>query len=78
MLALDEAGNLGIKTIVDNDKVKFIPIAVVKVEPDGVWLGDTPNPVEVITVGQGFVRDGDTVIPAREQDKADSDNKDSQ
>ncbi|KLU98717.1 efflux RND transporter periplasmic adaptor subunit [Photobacterium aphoticum] len=78
MLALDEAGNLGIKTIVDNDKVKFIPIAVVKVEPDGVWLGDTPNPVEVITVGQGFVRDGDTVIPAREQDKADSDNEDSQ
>ncbi|MGF1685398.1 efflux RND transporter periplasmic adaptor subunit [Photobacterium japonica] len=66
MLALDEAGNLGIKTVVDTDKVKFIPIAVVKVEPDGVWLGGTPNPVDVITVGQGFVRDGDSVIPTHE------------
>lgn len=66
MLALDEAGNLGIKTLTDGDLVKFIPIAIVKVEPDGVWLGGTAQHVEVITVGQGFVRDGDTVIPVRQ------------
>ncbi|MGR5141950.1 efflux RND transporter periplasmic adaptor subunit [Photobacterium sp. DNB23_23_1] len=65
MLALDEAGNLGIKTLAADDKVHFVPISIVKVEPDGVWLGGTENTVEVITTGQGFVRDGDTVIPVR-------------
>ena len=41
MLALDEAGNLGIKTLAADDKVHFVPISIVKVEPDGVWLGGT-------------------------------------
>lgn len=66
MLALDEAGNLGIKTLTNNDLVLFVPIAIVKVESDGVWLSGTSNPVDVITVGQGFARDGDTVIPTRQ------------
>ncbi|PSU34900.1 efflux RND transporter periplasmic adaptor subunit [Photobacterium lutimaris] len=65
MLALDEAGNLGIKTLAAGDKVHFVPISIVKVEPDGVWLAGTENTVEIITTGQGFVRDGDTVIPVR-------------
>lgn len=65
MLALDEAGNLGIKTLSADDTVHFVPISIIKVEPDGVWLGGTENTVEVITTGQGFVRDGDTVIPVR-------------
>lgn len=63
MLALDEIGNLGIKTLVADNKVAFAPIAIVKVEPDGVWLGGLGEQVDVITVGQGFVRNGDTVIP---------------
>lgn len=65
MLALDENGNLGIKTLVDKNRVAFIPISIVKVEPDGIWLGGVGEHVEVITVGQGFVRDGDNVIPVR-------------
>ncbi|WEM43592.1 efflux RND transporter periplasmic adaptor subunit [Photobacterium sp. DA100] len=65
MLALDEAGNLGIKTLTSGDKVHFVPISIVKVEPDGVWLSGTEPTVDIITTGQGFVRDGDTVIPVR-------------
>ncbi|PSW18224.1 efflux RND transporter periplasmic adaptor subunit [Photobacterium sanctipauli] len=61
MLALDEAGNLGIKTLAAQDTVAFHPISLVKVEPDGVWLGGFDSPVNIITVGQGFVRDGDNV-----------------
>ncbi|OAN18764.1 efflux transporter periplasmic adaptor subunit [Photobacterium jeanii] len=65
MLALDETGNLGIKTLGLDDKVVFAPIEVVKVDPDAVWLGGLGDKVDVITVGQGFVRDGDTVISVR-------------
>lgn len=65
MLALDEAGNLGVKTLVssgDDKIVKFINIQLVKAEQDGVWLAGLGEQVDIITVGQGFVRDGDKVI----------------
>ncbi|PKF51938.1 efflux RND transporter periplasmic adaptor subunit [Enterovibrio nigricans] len=65
MLALDEKGNLGVKILTDN-KVAFIPAKVVKAEQDGVWLSGLGDQVEVITKGQGFVRDGDDVIAVRE------------
>ncbi len=65
MLALDEAGNLGVKTLVSVDdapSVKFVGIQLVKAEQDGVWLTGLGQKVDIITVGQGFVRDGDSVI----------------
>ncbi|OLQ87064.1 efflux transporter periplasmic adaptor subunit [Vibrio panuliri] len=62
MLALDEAGNLGVKTLIEQNTVKFIPIQLVKAEQDGVWLTGLGEQVDIITTGQGFVRDGDQVI----------------
>ena len=67
MLALDEAGNLGVKTLVAKH-VKFVPIQLVKAEQDGVWLTGLGEQVDIITTGQGFVRDGDAVI-ATEQSR---------
>ncbi|CAM4254915.1 efflux RND transporter periplasmic adaptor subunit [Vibrio agarivorans] len=61
MLALDESGNLGVKTLIE-DRVKFVPIQLVKAEQDGVWLSGLGEHVNIITTGQGFVRDGDQVI----------------
>ncbi|MDR9828401.1 efflux RND transporter periplasmic adaptor subunit [Vibrio sp. FNV 38] len=60
MLALDERGNLGVKTLV-GDRVKFVAIELVKAEQDGVWLSGLGKQVNIITTGQGFVRDGDLV-----------------
>ncbi|RXJ73752.1 efflux transporter periplasmic adaptor subunit [Veronia nyctiphanis] len=61
MLALDNKGNLGVKTL-SGDQVKFMPINLVKTEKDGVWLSGLGDSVNLITKGQGFVRDGDQVI----------------
>ncbi|MDW2277291.1 multidrug efflux RND transporter periplasmic adaptor subunit VmeJ, partial [Vibrio sp. 1074] len=61
MLALDEEGNLGVKTLQD-EHVKFVPIQLVKAEEDGVWLSGLGEQADIIVLGQGFVRDGDTVI----------------
>ncbi|MBA5762212.1 efflux RND transporter periplasmic adaptor subunit [Vibrio sp. 404] len=69
MLALDEVGNLGVKTLVDDDKIKFIPIQLVKAEQDGVWLTGLGEQVSIITTGQGFVRDGDQVIAVLNQNQ---------
>ncbi|MCE2570975.1 efflux RND transporter periplasmic adaptor subunit [Motilimonas eburnea] len=61
VLALDDDGELGIKTVSD-EHVVFTPIKVVKAEDDGVWLAGFTGTVDVITVGQGFVNPGDKVI----------------
>jgi multidrug efflux system membrane fusion protein len=60
MLALDAEGNLGVK-VVEQSKVRFVPIDLVKAEQDGVWLSGFGDNADIIVVGQGFVRDGDTV-----------------
>lgn len=65
MLALDEAGNLGVKTLKD-DRIEFVGIQIVKAEQDGVWLTGLGDHVDIVTTGQGFVRDGDQVIAVRQ------------
>ncbi|NGN99519.1 efflux RND transporter periplasmic adaptor subunit [Grimontia sp. S25] len=65
MLALDEKGNLGVKTL-KGDKVAFVSAKVVKAEQNGVWLAGLGDTVDVITKGQGFVRDGDAVEAVRQ------------
>ncbi|MBD1390116.1 efflux RND transporter periplasmic adaptor subunit [Neiella sp. HB171785] len=66
LLALDEDGNLGIKSV-DDDLVRFTPIELVKADNDGVWLSGFGDSVAVITMGQGFVRPGDQVIPVYQE-----------
>lgn len=60
LLALDEMGNIGVKTV-NNKKVVFTPINVVKSENDGLWLTGLGQQADIITLGQGFVRAGDEV-----------------
>lgn len=60
LLALDEQGNIGVKTV-ENGRVKFTEINIVKSEKDGIWLSGLGQVADVITLGQGFVRAGDDV-----------------
>ena len=66
VMALDERGELGIKTVSENDTVVFTPINMVKSDNDGVWLSGLGQQADIITLGQGFVRHGDRVevVPA--------------
>ena len=60
LLALDEQGNIGVKTVEDSH-VKFTAINIVKSEKDGIWLSGLGEKTDIITLGQGFVRAGDKV-----------------
>jgi multidrug efflux system membrane fusion protein len=64
VMALDEQGNLGVKTVVD-EHVKFVPIDIVKSDSQGVWLSGMGQQADIITLGHGFVRDGDKVEVVR-------------
>jgi multidrug efflux system membrane fusion protein len=67
LLALNDAGVLGVKAIDGNEQVVFYPADVVRAQADAVWLAGLPEQVRVITVGQGFVRAGDRVRAVPEQ-----------
>jgi len=60
LLALDEQGNIGIKSV-DNSVVIFTPIDIIKSESDGIWLTGLGEQADIIVLGQGFVREGDAV-----------------
>lgn len=67
LLSLSNEDILGVKTVNALDRVEFLPIQVVKSSADGLWISGFPKGVRLITVGQGFVRIGEKVIPVDEQ-----------
>jgi membrane fusion protein, multidrug efflux system len=67
LLSLNDAGVLGLKIVEAEDTVHFYAVDILKAERDGVWLGGLPQSIDLITVGQGFVRDGEKVEVARQE-----------
>ena len=63
IVSLNTQGDLGIKTVDSDATVAFFPIEVVDAQIDGVWVTGLPDSVDVITVGQGFVSEGEVVAP---------------
>ena len=66
LLSLSDEGALGVKTVDPEGVVRFHPAEVVRSDSGGVWLGGLPEEVRLITVGQGFVRAGQTVEASEE------------
>ena len=63
VLALDDSGIVGVKSVNNEDIVNFYPIDLVRSEASGIWVSGLPEQVRVITQGQGFVNAGEAVIP---------------
>lgn len=65
-VSLSQDGALGVKTVDDDDTVRFYPVEVVRAQIEGIWVTGLPETVRVITVGQGFVSDGEKVRPQQD------------
>jgi multidrug efflux system membrane fusion protein len=63
IVSLNSVGALGIKTVNADNVVEFFQVQVVKAQIDGIWVTGLPKSVNVITVGQGFVNETETVAP---------------
>lgn len=69
ILSLGTDGTLGIKTVNAENIVEFHEIGIVRAQTDGIWVSGLPEEAQIISIGQGFVNDGETVNPQPE-DKA--------
>ncbi|MDQ8187447.1 efflux RND transporter periplasmic adaptor subunit [Pelagicoccus sp. SDUM812002] len=65
-LSADTDGELGLKTIDDENEVSFHKTKIIGTADDGVWVSGLPEKVKLITVGQGFVVPGATVNAVEE------------
>ena len=72
LLALDERGRLGIKSVGDAGVVDFHPVEILRTDGGGIWVSGLPDPVRVITVGHGFVHPGQSVTAVPETADEDS------
>lgn len=61
LFALDDAGNIGVRTVNDDDRVEFHNVRIVREETDGVWVTGLPPVTTLITVGQELVVAGERV-----------------
>lgn len=66
ILSLGTDGTLGVKTVDQDDKVVFNPVTIERAQTDGVWVSGLPDTTDIITIGQGYVNNGETVNPQPE------------
>ncbi|MBD5405725.1 efflux RND transporter periplasmic adaptor subunit [bacterium] len=62
-LTFGENGEIGVKTVDDENIVHFYPIEIVKEESDGLWISGLPENANVIIAGAEFVKVGEKVDP---------------
>lgn len=63
ILSLDTEGTLGVKAVDADNKVEFHEVSIVQAQTDGIWVSGLPESINLITIGQAFVNDGETVKP---------------
>ena len=63
ILVLNDAGEVGVNLVDGSDAVHFHKVKILADEPGYMWVGGLPPAVRMITVGQNFVKNGQTVTP---------------
>ncbi len=61
VLALDDAGNIGVRIVDADDRVRFQRVDILSDAADGVWVRGLPPVTTLITVGQELVVAGQRV-----------------
>lgn len=69
-LTLSEAGDMGVRYVDLDDRVRFAGVRIVDETPEGVWIAGLPPSARVIVKGQDFVAEG-SEVRSRAEDASD-------
>jgi len=72
LLGLDSEGLLEIKGVDEDQRVITQTVDIIRSENDGIWLSGLPKQFNLITVGHGFVSEGDVVNTVLNPNPADN------
>lgn len=64
-LVLDASGRQGVRYVAADGRVGFAPVTVLEETPQGLWVAGLNGTVNIITVGQSFVAEGQKVRVAQ-------------
>lgn len=67
-LVLNDAGEIGIRTLTNENVVEFVTVKLIGEEESGVWIDGLNGQVRVITQGQSFVSEGQHVNVSEPED----------
>lgn len=70
ILTLSDDGDVGVKLVDQDERVRFVPVRIIEDGPNGTWVAGAPQTARFIVVGQEFVVDGERVraMPSDEVD----------
>ncbi|ODC05055.1 hypothetical protein BFW38_17475 [Terasakiispira papahanaumokuakeensis] len=60
-LTLDDQGRLGVQYVTEQHTAGFLPVQIIDTQTDGVWVAGLPEQLDLITLGGGFVHEGQKV-----------------
>lgn len=63
LLSLNDEGRLGVKTVNEQQRVAWLPVRLLSSDAQGVWVAGLPASCQVITLGGGYVKEGEEVTP---------------
>ena len=63
IMLLSDEGSLGVRVVDNKAVVKFIPIKILEDTQDGIWVSGIQNSSNLIVRGQGYVENGQQVMP---------------
>ncbi len=63
LLTLSDSGQLGVRQVLADDTVSFVPIRVIDETPDGAWVTGLPAKTTLVAIGQDYLNDGVKVRP---------------
>lgn len=63
LLTLADDGTVGVKAVDDDERVRFHPVEIVDSSAEGMSVTGLPRELRIISVGQGFVTEGNLVEP---------------
>lgn len=66
IMTLNENGVVGVRTVEDSIVV-FYPITILQDTRDGIWVTGLPNTVDIIVLGQEYVKAGQSVVASPEE-----------
>ena len=68
VLTLTDVGAIGVKSVDEGGVVRFHAVGIEADTPEGIWITGLPEELDIITVGQEFVLDGQKVEAVPEGD----------
>ena len=66
ILILNDAGKFGVRVLNADNTTQFKPVDVIAQDIDGMWVTGLDNSVNIVVLGQDYVRDGEKIEPVIE------------